>query len=189
LANIHPTAATPERIVRSSQRIAAQAGFAFPTHVLGLPYTPAEPPEFARFGKFALYARCAVDEALTREPHASASYRRVADPIGALLRGICEAELDGDGVLLSLKAISLGTLVSDILCASLVDQDAMRRLEFAASLHRFIAGAYLDIARELRNAGHLDAALKALDRSGDQQSIALTFVDAMRELNEPMAAA
>ena len=134
--------------------------------------------------------RSAVDQALTREPHASATYRRIADPIGALVRGICEAELDGDGVLASLKAISLGSLVDDVLCASLVDQDAMRRLEFAASLHRFIAGAYLDIARELRQAGHLDAALKALAHSGDQQSLALSLVDAMRELNQhPMAAA
>ena len=172
-----------------SQRIAAAAGFDFPATVLGLAYAPADPPEFARLGKFAHYMRACCDQALAKEPHASSSYRRYGDPVASLVSGICEAELDGDRLLVGLKGISLGTLVADILDASMCDTDAMRRLQFGCELHGYIGAAYLDIGAQLREAGQLEAALKAANRAGDQLRLATTFTDAMRILNEvPLAA-
>ena len=169
--------------------IATLAGFTFPATVSSMPYTPSA-PEFADMGEFALYARCAIDEALTKPPHRDATYRKYGDPLAALVGGICEAELDGDGVLLSLKAVSLGSLVGGIIAASQRDPDQFRRAQFACRLHLHIGQAFRRYATALCQNGKTNAAaLKTLDRAADHLDRAMMFANAMRKLNEQPAQA
>lgn len=168
-----------------ARTLAEAAGFQFPDMAHYVPVAP----EFDRMGNFALYMACCVQEALSKHPHASSSYRRFADPISSLVSGLCGAERDGDTVLLGLKGVSLALLIEDVLEASLIDTDQTRRLQFGSAVHRFVAHAYLDMSEQLREAGQLDACARALTRAGDQIALAMTFTDAMHKMNQTPALA
>ena len=170
-----------------AQAVAEAAGFKFevPATTLGVigSYTPSA-PALSGFGRFALYASACIQEALTKHPHIDALYARYGDPLTTLVNGICEAELDGDTILLALKSTSLTALIDDILAASQRDPDQMRRLQFACHLHDYIADAFIAAGAELRTASQYAACIKAFDHAHHHHEVALTFLDAMRKLNE-----
>ena len=155
--------------------------------VLGV-YRPCA-PHFASLGRFSLYMHGAVGIALTREPHASSTYRRYGDPVRTLVSGLCEAELDGDSALIGLKALSLSALVDDILEAAKRDPDPMRRAHFAGELHNHIGRCFTAMVREMRLASQHEAALKAIRHADHHFALALQYADAMRKLNEQPVAA
>ena len=176
-----------------AQAIAEQAGLlmTIPAASWGAIFGEYRPsaPEFAGMGKFALYMRCCVDIALCKEPHASSSYRRIADPAQALVAGLCEAELDGDSLLIGLKAVSLSALVSDILDAAQRDPDAFRRAQFAAMLHVHIGGCFLGLARNMLRAGQFEGASYANRHAEHHLAQVQIYADAMRKLNQQPVAA
>ena len=173
-APARPATSIPARIMTRSQRIAEQAGFAFPTHVLGLPYTPAEPPEFARFGKFALYLSACIAEADRRDIHRGTVSSRYADPIAARVMLLADALMDED---ISNRHIglelNLNRYLSDVIYASRRDPDQARRLAFAVAL-------YTDVADQFDR-------LRLFARARDYRKRAELLADAMRE--QPAAAA
>ena len=170
-----------------AQAVAEAAGFKFevPASTLAIigSYTPCA-PALSGFGRFELYAAYCIHEALSKGPHIDASYKRWGDPLTALVNGLCEAEMDGDNLLVGLKAVSLSSLISDILEASQRDPDQMRRLQFACHLHDYIADAFIAAGAELRTASQYAACIKAFDHAHHHHEVALTFLDAMRKLNE-----
>ena len=175
-----------------AQAIAEQAGLlmtvpAATQAVFGV-YRPSA-PEFAGMGKFCLYMRGCVDIALGKEPHASSSYRRFGDPLATLVTGLCEAELDGDSLLIGLKSVSLSALVSDILEAAQRDPDTFRRAQFACELHIHISRCFEDMMRNLRLAGKYQSALKVVAHIEHHLALAQQYIDAMRKLNEQPVAA
>ena len=176
-----------------AQRIAESAGFSFvlplaTRSVIGT-YRPAA-PEFARMGALALYTRACVDLALALDPHANAAYARCVDPIAHLCRTLAHAECDSNSMLAAHKARALERLIADVLAASRRDPDRLRRLSFAAALHRDVGCAFLDIGTELRVAsGNLACGLALLNRASDQFDRAMVFVDAMRGADAQTVAA
>jgi len=88
------------------------------------------------------------------------------------------------------KARALEQLIADVLAASRRDPDRLRRLSFAAALHRDVGRALLDNGTELRVAGgNLTCGLALLNRASDQFDRAMVFVDAMRGADSQTVAA
>jgi hypothetical protein len=171
-APARPATSIPARIMTRSQRIAEQAGFAFPTHVLGLPYTPAEPPEFARFGTFALYLSACIAEADQRDIHRGTVSSRYADPIAARVMLLTDALEDVGNRHIGLE-LNLTRFLSDVIYASRRDPDQARRLAFAVAL-------YTDVANQFDR-------LRLFARARDYRKRAELLADAMRD--QPAAAA
>lgn len=167
---------------RTARTLAASAGFTFAA--LGVPHYEPIAPEFASMGDFSLYMRGACDEALTKQPHCDASYSRYGDPLSVLVSGLVEAEVDGESLLVGLKAISLSALIIDILDASQRDPDQMRRLQFGCAVHDHVARALIRLGGELGRSGNVPAGIKAIHHADDQLDRAQIFVDAMHKLNE-----
>ena len=165
--------------VSEAQFLAEAAGFTFkvPASTLAIigSYTPCA-PEFARFGRFALYLRACCDEASQRDIHRGTVSSRYADPIAARVMLLAEA-LEDTAVSnrhIGLE-LNLNRYLSDVIYASRRDPDRARRLEFAVVL-------YADVADQFDK-------LRLFARARDYWDRAKIVADAMRKMNEATIAA